>query len=85
MRAVARDQLRALGPRELAEGVLQRLGGQRGIEPRQRVAQPLRQHDLAVVAPLGGEHVRRDVGAVRDLPAGGSPARRGRPPRRRIR
>ncbi len=27
------------------------------------------QHYLAVVGPLGGEHVRRDVGPVQDLPA----------------
>ena len=64
-----RDQLRALRPRELAEGVLERFGGQRRIEPGQRVAQSLRQHHLAVVAPLGREHVRRDVRTVGDPPA----------------
>jgi hypothetical protein len=37
---VALDQVRALGPRQLAEGVLQRLGGQGRVEPPQRIAQP---------------------------------------------
>jgi hypothetical protein len=39
-RAVALDEVGAFGPRQLAEGVLQRLGGQRRVEPRQRIAQP---------------------------------------------
>ena len=47
--AVARHQRRPFGARELAEGVVERLGGQRRVELRERVAQPLRQHDLAVV------------------------------------
>jgi len=37
------------GSREPAAGILQRLGGQRRVEPRERVAQPLRQDDLAIV------------------------------------
>jgi hypothetical protein len=67
--AVTLDQVRALRPGEPAEGVLQRLGGQRRVEPGERVAQALRQHDLAVVAPLGRGHVGRDVRTVRDAPA----------------
>ena len=68
-RAVARHQLRAFRPRQFAEGVGQRLDGQRGIEPGERIAQPLREDHLAVVSPLGHGHVRRDIGAVRDPPA----------------
>jgi hypothetical protein len=70
-RAVALDQVRALGPREFAEGVLQRPDRQHRVEPGERVAQPLRQHHLAVVGALGRGHVGRDLRAVRDLPAAG--------------
>ncbi len=40
------------GPRELAKRILERFGGELAIEPRERIAQPLREDDLAVVAPL---------------------------------
>ena len=67
-RAVARDQLGALRPRQLAEGVLQCLGGKLRVEPRQRIAQSLRQHHLAVVVALGGGLPGGDLGAVPDQP-----------------
>ena len=69
-RAVALDQIGTLGPDEVAERIVQRFGGQCWVEPGQRIAQPLRQHDLAVVAPLSRGHVRGDVGAVGHAPAG---------------
>ena len=84
-RAVARRQLRAFGPRELAEGVVERLGGQTAVEPRQRVAQPLRQHDLAVVAALRGRLAGRDLRAVPDRPADALEPGEGGLLRRRIR
>src|SRR5207245_7838708 len=68
-RAVARQQLRALGPSELAEGVVQRLGGQTAVELREGVAQALFQYDLPVVAALSGALTGRDLGTVPDRPA----------------
>lgn len=41
-RAVALDQVRALGPPQLAEGVLDRLCRQRGVETGERIAEALR-------------------------------------------
>ena len=69
-RAVARHRLRALGPRQLAEGVVQRLGRQIGIEPCERIAQPLRQDDLAVIVAFGGGLTGRDLRTGLDQPAG---------------
>ncbi len=63
-RAVALDQRRRVDARELAEGVLQRLGRQVRVQPRERLAQPPLQHDVAVVrvaalrAGLAGGDVR---------------------------
>ena len=67
--AVLQDQLGALGAEELAEGIVEGFGRQLRIEPRQRVAQPPFEDDLAVVLPLGVGLARRDLGAVDDLPA----------------
>ncbi len=39
--AVAGDEISTFGSRELAEGVVQRLGGRRGVEPRERIAPAL--------------------------------------------
>ena len=47
------EQVGAFGPGQLAEGVVQGLGRQRRVEPRERVAQTLRQDHLAVVVALG--------------------------------
>jgi len=69
-RATARHQLRAFRPRQLAEGVGQRLGRQRRIEPRERITQALGQHHLPVVIALGGRLAGGDGGAVADPPAG---------------
>ena len=54
------------GADESAEGVVERVGGQCGVEPRQRVAQTLLQHHLAEVAALGGELAWCDLRAVLD-------------------
>ena len=76
--AVARLEGRALGPRQLAVGVIERLEGQVRVEPRERVAQPLLQHDGAVAGALLTGRTGPDVGAVRGLPAeGGEPLKRG--------
>ena len=47
-RAVALDQRRRVGPGQLAEGVVERLGREVGVEPAERVAQPPLQDDVAV-------------------------------------
>ena len=44
-------------------------GGLR-VQPRERVTRTLLEHHLAVVAPLGFRHVRRNVRAVDDPPSG---------------
>ena len=53
--AVALDQRRRVGRGQLAEGVVQRLGRQVGVEPGERLAQPPLQDHVAVVriAALG--------------------------------
>ena len=68
-RAAARHQLRSFRPRQLAEGVVQRLGGQRRIEPHEGIAQPLCKHDLPVVVAFGARLAGSDFGAVLDRPA----------------
>jgi hypothetical protein len=50
---VLMDQIRSLGSSELAESILQRLGGKLRVEPGQGVTQPLHQDDLPVVGTLG--------------------------------
>ena len=69
--AVARLECRALGPGQLAEGVVKRLGRQVRVEPREGVAQPPLQHDGAVVGALLARRPGRDVRPVRGLPAEG--------------
>jgi hypothetical protein len=54
-RAITRDQLRAFGPYELTERILQRFGRQIRVEPRERIAKALRQDYLRVVTTLGFE------------------------------
>ncbi len=68
---VAREEIGPLGPHQLAEGVVQSLRRQPRVEPRQRVTQPLLQHDLVVVDALAARLARDHVGAVLDGPAGG--------------
>ena len=67
--AVARLERRPLRPRQLAKGVVQRLGGQTGVQLAEGVPQPPLQHDLPVVTTLGARRIRRDVRPVHDLPA----------------
>jgi hypothetical protein len=69
-RAVANDEVRPFGPRQLAEGVFQRRGGQRRVQPRECIAQALRQDHLAVVVAFGRGLTRSDLGAGPDLPTG---------------
>src|SRR5581483_5856957 len=60
-----------IGPfeaREPAEGVVQGLGRKLWVQARHRIAEAPGQHHLAVIAPFGGRHVGRDVGAVGDFP-----------------
>jgi hypothetical protein len=64
--AVARFQGWAFGTGELAEGVVQRLGGEIRVEGGERLAQAVFQHHLPVALPLGGQLARCDVGAVFD-------------------
>ena len=66
--AVAFQERRRVGPRELAIGVLNRLSRQLGIEARERLAQAAFQHHVAVVgvAAFGAGHAHCDVGAVQD-------------------
>ena len=70
--AVAGLEGRALGAGQLAEGVIERVEGQVRVEPRERVAQPLLQHDGAVAGALLTGRTGADVGAVRGLPAEGT-------------
>ena len=67
--AVARLQRRPLRQGQLAEGVVQRRGGQLWVEPRQRIPQPLLQDDLPEVVALGVGGARGDVRAVCYVPA----------------
>ena len=67
--AVAGLQGRPLGAGQPAEGAVQRVSGQGGVELGQGVPQPPLQDHLAVVGPLGVGRVGSDVGAVGDLPA----------------
>jgi hypothetical protein len=69
--AVALNEVGAVRPCEPPEGVFECLRRQLGVQARGRIAQPLRQHHLAVVMPLGQELIGRDLGAVRDPPADG--------------
>src|SRR5579871_4693062 len=66
---VALDEFRTYRPSDFVESVFQRVSGERGVEPRERISQALRQDYLAVVAALSGEHVGRDGRAVGDTPA----------------
>ena len=64
--AVALHQRRRIAARELAVGILQRLGRQVRIQPDERLAQPAFQHHVAVVrvAALRAGLARGDVRAV---------------------
>ncbi len=68
--AVALHQVGALGTGQFAEGVLQRLLWELGIQAHQGIAQALLEENLAVIGALGRGAIRREVGAVGDLPAG---------------
>ena len=67
--AVASFEGRALGVGQPAEGVVQRVGGQVGVETGESVPQPALQDDLPVVGALSPRRVRRDVEPVRHAPA----------------
>ena len=75
--AVARLESRALGAGQLAEGVVERLGRQVRVEPREGVPQSPLQHDDSVIGALLVRAAGADVGAVRGLPpVGGEPLKR---------
>ena len=63
-RVVGRGQRGAVGPGQLAVGLIQRGRRHVRVEPRQRVPQPPRQHRLAVVCALRGRLPRRDAGPI---------------------
>ncbi len=67
--AVAPRELRALGPRQPAEGIRYRLGRQCGVEPQQRVAQTRIENHLRVVRAFGAGLAGRDLEAVPHRPA----------------
>ena len=76
--AVARFQDRALGPRQLAERIVQRRSRQAGVQRGEGIPQPPLQHHLSVVGALRLRRVWRDVGSVDHLPAeGAKPVQRG--------
>ncbi|GIX33052.1 MAG: hypothetical protein KatS3mg125_1008 [Lysobacterales bacterium] len=52
-RAVALQEIGTRRASQLAEGVLQRLRGEPGVQPRKRIAQPRTEHHFAVIAALG--------------------------------
>ena len=66
------------GAGQLAEGVVQGVGGEGGVELGESVAQALLQDDLSVVGALGVGGVRGDVRAVEDPPVeAGEPVKGG--------
>ena len=69
-RAVAGFQRGSLRAGQLAEGVVQGVGGQVGVEAGEGVTQALRQDDLAVIGAFGIRRAGGDVGAVSGAPAG---------------
>jgi hypothetical protein len=67
-RAVAGDQGRRIGARQLAERVVERRGWQSRVETRQRLPQPGFEDDIVIirVVSLGSSPADRDVGTVPD-------------------
>ena len=55
---------------QLAEGVVQGIGGQAGVEPGEGIAQTLCQYHVTVIGALGARCAGGDVGAVGGAPAG---------------
>ncbi len=51
-----------------AEGILESVGGQVGVEARKGIPQTLCEYNFAVVGALGEQCFRRDVWPVRDAP-----------------
>ena len=75
---VAGFEGRSLRSGQSAERVVQRLGGEIGVEKCDGVAQPPFQNHLAVVGSLSSGRSRRDVRAVGNLPAeAGQPSQGG--------
>ena len=70
--------LGAFRSRELAEGVVRCVGGQRRVEAHEGIADAFGEHRVVVVPSFGGRHAGRDVGAMSDLPAGISQPGQGR-------
>ena len=68
-RAVAGRQRRALWAAQLAEGVVQRIRRQVGVQAGEGVAKAPRQDDVAVVGALGVRRAGGDVGTVDGAPA----------------
>ena len=67
--AIAGFQRRAGRMRQAAECIVEGVGGEAGIESSDRGAQPLLQHDLAVIDACRVLRIGRDVGTVGDCPA----------------
>jgi len=68
-RAIALLQRCPLGTGQSAEGVLERLRWEVGIEPCQGVTQALVKDDLAVILPLSIKPIRGDFRPLLHLPA----------------
>lgn len=64
-----RDEGGAFAPRLLAEGDFQHSSGKPRVEPRERIAQALRQNHLPVVVAFRSGFTGGDLSAVADLPA----------------
>ena len=62
--AVAGFQGGSLRTGQLAEGVVQGIGGKAGVEAGEGIAQTMREDDVAVIGALGGGCARGDVGTV---------------------
>jgi N-6 DNA Methylase len=64
--AVVQHQLGGLDTQELTKGFVEGIGVQPRIEPRQSIAQPAFEDDLAIVLTLSGGLAWRNLGAVGD-------------------
>ena len=66
--AIALDERRCIGARQLAKGIFQRIGRQVAIQPIERLAQAAFQHHVAIVrvTALGARHTDGDVRAMKD-------------------
>lgn len=67
-RAVADDEIKALGACELAVGIFQRVRRQGWVQAHQGVAEPAFQDNFAIIRALRPEHAGGNLGAVARLP-----------------